>query len=90
MLDNKDITGQGIKFLKFDADSADEPEPESEVPQWIDERPRAYRFYEEPVLPNTGCIIELIEELYKFGKIRSQLEEEYRIARRDSEGYYAV
>ena len=85
MLNYEDIKGQGIKFLKFDAISVEEPGPESEVPAWIDRSPNRYRFYEDAELHRTGWIGEPLMDLYKYSTIRSAIESEYRTAKKISE-----
>jgi hypothetical protein len=82
MLTNEDISGHGIQFLKFDTGSAGGQETESDIPPRIHDMSKTYRFYEQPKLPETGWIMEPLEELYRFSKVRSQFEQEYRVAKK--------
>ena len=85
MFDNENLNDPGVNLLYFDVDSDGVLEPETELPEGFGQRENRYRWDTDSWVPVLPWIIEPLEELYQFSKVREEIEREFRAAKKDFE-----
>ena len=77
IFNDEDVLGHGLKYLEFDAEQEGDLDPQAEVPPWFDEEPNRYRLSKEfnPQFPSP--VVDTLENLYKYSKIRPEWEKNF-------------